>query len=186
MKNGITIKGHRRLVTKTPTGGHLAGCICGWSLGDFQWDRDARRAYRAHLEEVLETPFICKTCGQAKPLSEMRGDYRYQCVACFSAKGKRWQRQNPEAANRLKRNHHFITNYGITFGEAEAILAAQGFRCAICRDTLPKAKRARHVDHDHETGRVRGILCFRCNVGLGSFRDRPDLLADAIRYLQTK
>ncbi|MEV4708088.1 endonuclease VII domain-containing protein [Actinoplanes sp. NPDC049316] len=55
----------------------------------------------------------------------------------------------------------------------------RGGVCAICGGDDPQ-----HLDHDHRTGEVRGILCFNCNGGLGQFRDDPVLLADAIAYLK--
>jgi len=58
------------------------------------------------------------------------------------------------------------------------LLAEQGGLCAICREAP-----AAHVDHDHATGRVRGLLCFNCNGALGQFRDRPDLMLRAYAYL---
>jgi hypothetical protein len=67
-----------------------------------------------------------------------------------------------------------------TRGKAvDVLVAAQDGRCAICREAPPE-----HVDHDHRTGRVLGILCFNCNGGLGQFRDRDDLLTLAIAYLR--
>lgn len=58
------------------------------------------------------------------------------------------------------------------------MLAAQGGLCAICREAP-----ATHVDHDHATGKVRGLLCFNCNGALGQFRDRQDLMLRAVVYL---
>jgi hypothetical protein len=69
--------------------------------------------------------------------------------------------------------------YGITADEADEMLAAQGGLCAIC-----KVAPAVHVDHDHETGGVRALLCFNCNGGLGQFRDDPDVLRAAADYVQ--
>jgi hypothetical protein len=67
----------------------------------------------------------------------------------------------------------------VTSEEVAAMAAEYGGMCAICRE-----RPAEHVDHDHETGEVRGVLCFTCNVGLGNFRDRPDLLDKAVHYLE--
>lgn len=67
--------------------------------------------------------------------------------------------------------------------------AAQGFVCAICLRTPEPFKRKRltrpwHIDHDHATGAVRGILCGTCNVGLGAFRDDVESLRRAVAYLR--
>ena len=72
----------------------------------------------------------------------------------------------------------------VTDAEYEALLEAQGGVCRICRG--PEiAGRSLAVDHDHLSGRVRGLLCGRCNLGLGTFKDDPALLAAAIEYLTT-
>ena len=61
------------------------------------------------------------------------------------------------------------------------LLEKQGGVCAICQ--LPPGPRRFAVDHDHVTGRTRGLLCLKCNTGLGQFNDSPALLASAMRYL---
>lgn len=78
-------------------------------------------------------------------------------------------------------------NYGISFADYSLMLGEQDFRCLICREPASggaKAASRLHVDHDHETGFVRGLLCTRCNQGLGYFRDNPDLLRSAVEYLE--
>jgi hypothetical protein len=62
-------------------------------------------------------------------------------------------------------------------------LAAQGGRCAICgTDTPGTVQRFFAMDHDHETGEMRGLLCYRCNIGIGNLADDPDRLEAAARY----
>lgn len=74
--------------------------------------------------------------------------------------------------------------YGLTSEEYEALLAKQGGVCAICGlDEWPGKHNVPRVDHDHKTGRVRGILCDHCNFGLGKFKDDPARLIAAVRYL---
>lgn len=74
-----------------------------------------------------------------------------------------------------------LRNYGLSHAEYEALLESQQCRCAICRTDAPS--RTWHVDHCHATGAVRGLLCPQCNVGLGHFKDSPELLSAAGAYL---
>lgn len=81
------------------------------------------------------------------------------------------------------RRNHLAYAYGMTEAARDAMAVAQGGACAICDYPLMKGS-GTHVDHDHQTGQVRGLLCVRCNQGLGLFRDSIDHLASAIEYLQ--
>lgn len=74
--------------------------------------------------------------------------------------------------------------YAMTPAEVEALLAKQGGRCAICGADDP-GPRGFVVDHDHATGRVRGMLCVKCNTGIGLLRDDPALLRRALEYLSS-
>ena len=76
------------------------------------------------------------------------------------------------------RKSHLKRKYGLTLKAFEALLASQGGGCAICGK--PDAD---NVDHDHVTGRVRGILCFNCNVAIGHVAEDDDRLAAAMAYL---
>ena len=76
------------------------------------------------------------------------------------------------------RHYHLMRRYGIGSAEVDAIIELQDDRCPICGREVPE-----QVDHDHATGKVRGVLCFDCNGGLGQFRDDPDALSNAIGYL---
>lgn len=84
------------------------------------------------------------------------------------------------------REYMLMRNYGIDLKEFDIMKQEQDNGCAICgRRFLSTEPKNACVDHDHETGEVRGILCFRCNSGLGMFRDDIKLLARAIVYLES-
>lgn len=78
---------------------------------------------------------------------------------------------------RAKRKH-LQRAYGLTPEAFSALLRGQNGTCAICR-----AGEDWVVDHDHKTGAVRGVLCRQCNLGLGGFKDSPDSLLNAAKYL---
>lgn len=75
------------------------------------------------------------------------------------------------------------TRYGISPEEYLLMEQAQGGLCKICRKPPSGRWKRLHVDHDHATGKVRGLLCFRCNTMLGSATDDPSVLIAAVEYL---
>lgn len=196
MKNGRAMRGHRRVLTtigertarnQPPSGGYQVACLCGWDGGVWPTSTVARVQYRKHLDEVIDlVPRRCKRCGEVKAATDMADRWsRHICKACYSDLGNQWQRDNPEAAARHKRSHHLLLKFGITLDEADALLVEQGGLCAICREEIKDSRGwSPHVDHDHDTGKVRGILCFNCNVGLGAFADSPERLRVAAEYVE--
>ena len=76
-----------------------------------------------------------------------------------------------------------MTKYGITPEQRAALLEAQDDRCAICQTAEPGA-RGWHIDHCHDTYKIRGLLCVKCNAGLGMFNDDSALIEQASRYLE--
>lgn len=78
------------------------------------------------------------------------------------------------------------STFGIGLDDYNRILEEQGGRCAICRCEPGGTKRGFHVDHCHEKGHVRGILCHHCNVGIGNFKNDPDVMRSAADYISRK
>ena len=137
----------------------------------------------------------CKDCATPITQTAGRGGRKVFCAACVVRRRvqaqRKWQAEryaalSPEdcAADAVARRERKLQqNYGISAAEFDALLAAQGGRCAIC-GTDPAGGKVWHVDHDHESGAVRGILCLGCNVGVGHFKDDPTLLRAAAHYLR--
>ena len=82
---------------------------------------------------------------------------------------------------RWRKNGNLKRTYGISLEEYESLLESQDNVCKICK--TEKIGKHLAVDHDHKTGKIRGILCENCNRGLGMFKDSPELLQNAIQYL---
>lgn len=80
------------------------------------------------------------------------------------------------------RNHSLLQKYGISLLEWEALFDSQGRVCAIC-DTDEKRGKNWHTDHNHVTGKIRGILCGWCNTALGKFQENKELLRKAAAYI---
>lgn len=97
------------------------------------------------------------------------------------------QRKRPESLVRAERNYR-LRNYGIDQEAYQSMLSSQDGRCAICRNVEPLTRHGKQksltVDHCHSTGAVRGLLCTKCNSGIGMFGDREDVMAAAIEYLR--
>jgi len=90
-----------------------------------------------------------------------------------SQKGKAWWR-----------NHQLVKLYGITAKEFDDMFAVQGSRCKACGSLTSRHKHHWNVDHDHKTGKVRGILCWPCNAALGMVQDNSQQLRQLADYLE--
>lgn len=99
------------------------------------------------------------------------------------AKAK-WVSANRELSRERQRGYHYKRLYGITIEERDAMLQAQGGVCLCCQSVPTTSKTPWHVDHNHKTGAVRGILCLHCNITLGHARDNPELLRKLADYLE--
>lgn len=108
---------------------------------------------------------------------------------------RKWRKRNPKAAraatakwrqnNKAKvRSGKLRNKYGIDQATYDEMLLVQGGRCAICDIPAPAVKRGLHVDHNHQTGKVRALLCGACNTSLGLMKEEPELLRTAAEYLE--
>jgi len=140
----------------------------------------------------------CNACRRTLPLADFGKNMRYadklqrDCRECANAKTRARYWRKPEEyreskANRrspdrtlpeVKRAGHLRRAYGMTEADVQLQVRLQGGGCGICGN--PPVV----VDHDHQTGDTRGILCHRCNLGLGHFKDNLETMRKAIEYLE--
>jgi Recombination endonuclease VII len=139
----------------------------------------------------------------------MRDGHRNECKPCFRglakarydsaaavARATQWRKDNPERfqkwqaeyrarpeRKRKMRDLYYRRTFGISADEFDALLAGQSGGCAIC-GSVPEREASFHLDHDHLSGAIRGILCLSCNQALGHFRDDPTVLQRAADYVR--
>lgn len=119
----------------------------------------------------------CAVCGPGTAI-RVRDDKRRPAECKGAEKDRRDRDPDRKARNRAA---WLQRAYNLSVAEFDALLEAQGRRCAICKVEPEQFD----VDHDHSTGKVRGLLCPPCNRGLGSFRDRRAVVIAAAAYLET-
>ena len=128
---------------------------------------------------------ICSHCKQTKPLNEFYGFKKGElgkesyCKVCRGL-----QRKEHWTKGRLPRqNSHLKYVHGITLEEYTVLLEKQNGVCVLCGN-INRHGVALHVDHDHITGEIRGLLCFNCNSAIGNMHDNPALLRKTADYLE--
>jgi len=143
----------------------------------------------------------CTKCKSIKLPSAFWNDKRRRsgltawCKACKSSHQKELRKKDIDKHRaREKRRYwdnktseqerHLVRKYGITFDDYDRMLSEQGGSCAICGLPEPTNKKL-DVDHCHETGQVRGLLCTSCNRMLGHSGDRESVLIAAAEYLRS-
>ena len=153
----------------------------------------------------------CTKCNIEKDLSLFGIDksnsdgYRYHCKECRTAKDRERYHASPEIVKErnlkrkdwrkayyssdkgveVSRRAHLKRMFGITLEKYQSMAEKQDGKCAICnKEEDCKRNKVLCVDHDHDTGEIRGLLCNTCNRGLGLFKDSVDSLQAAIKYLK--
>ena len=147
----------------------------------------------------------CIDCKDDKPLSDFHKDchskdgHRGRCKACQSKKSKdyyqknkqaakdrasEWNRKNKVRRSEINRKNSLMSNYGITVKDYNHMFKKQQGCCAICGTHQSELKKRLSVDHCHETGKVRSLLCSRCNHAIGLLDENIERLRSAINYLE--
>lgn len=133
-------------------------------------DRRVSAGFQVRPGEIPLGRKYCRSCDTVKPVSQWSRNasasdgLQTRCRDCASSAG---------------RTDHLSRTYGMTSDDVSDLLAQQDGRCAICL-----VAEAIHIDHDHVDGRIRGMLCFRCNAALGQLGDDVDVIRRAADYLE--
>jgi len=142
----------------------------------------------------------CVTCKKIKLLilfyknKGRHGGYAYECKNCVNIRFKEYRKRDyvkKDESKRAKRyriknkkellNKRYLKNYGITTERKMALLKQQNYCCKICGNKINMI--SGYIDHNHKTGKIRGILCGNCNTALGLLKDNIDIFKKAIKYL---
>lgn len=161
-------------------------------FGVASWCRNCCNVYRKSLFNLPASEKTCPKCGQLKQAKEFyllrtAKDGLYPCCRlCLKEVRKllyarpKGKIQRKEAARKFKLRRKF----GITEEQFNLMVAEQNNRCAICGTSEPGGNANKwHIDHDHQTNRVRKLLCAKCNMGIGHLNDDPAIIAQSFFYL---
>lgn len=149
---------------KTSTDGLRGKCKLCWNTQKSKWRR-------------------CDSSRLAKQQKYYAQNADRICVAANERQSKQYA-SSPEFRNKI-RERNLRRTYGLSIAAYDSMLESQGFACSVCKSTNSGCPRKLNfsVDHCHQTGKTRGLLCHKCNVGLGAFRDNTGHLFEAIKYL---
>lgn len=148
------------------------------------------------MESENGTEKRCGSCKAIKPLSAFsrstwrKSGLRHRCKTCENELGRLRRQLKPDHTKAADRKYNLKYGFGLTVEQYEGMLKFQNGLCAICHQpetAISKStKRVKNlsVDHSYQTGEVRALLCGRCNVGIGFFRDSVPILKQAINYLE--
>jgi hypothetical protein len=167
-------------------GGQLCECGCGGCVrgGSLRFIHGHNRAKPLTQEKA------CTKCGDIKPIEQfcidrsVRSGRHPVCKACEVKRVRAWREAHPDYVSRHVRDlrANGLARYGLTVEAYDQLLQAQRGLCAICGKACTTGQ-ALSVDHEHATGRIRGLLCKKCNMAIGLLNDSPERLEAAKVYL---
>jgi ferric-dicitrate binding protein FerR (iron transport regulator) len=143
--------------------------------------RKSTDATRAYKREWAKRKYQSNPGPARERASKWRAANPEKTKVSRNASMKRWAASNPEKKRAYARAQALKKKYGLTEEAYEKLLLDQMLACAICK-VIPRKRL--HVDHDHTTGRVRGLLCLRCNTLVGFLEKRSDIVEMAALYLR--
>ena len=190
---------------QTPSTCSMDGCdrpvFCrGWCSAHYsRWRRHGDPTFTTRQPpQVNVAEKRCPRCSKVKQIDQFglrpNGKPRGYCRECDAAylseyaatpNGKERRRVGRSRWNESNHDYFLRYRYGITAEDYANLLDMQGGCCAICGTDTPGGRdKVWHVDHCHDTLKVRGLLCGLCNRGLGQFKDDLDRLRSAVAYLE--
>ena len=152
------------------------------------------------LTDLIAGLKTCPNCKQKKSFRDFVirqsgnriGQAVAYCKICNLQKHKKIKERDPSIYRRIEWPSKLKNLYGITVDNYYQMLENQNGGCGICGTKVPSARKRKYVtqemffvDHCHLTGKVRGLLCGKCNRGLGCFEDEPEKLEEAANYLRS-
>ena len=108
------------------------------------------------------------------------------CGECKNIRTKQSAKNNPDKHSKYQWKSRIKKTYGLTEETYLGMYVSQNGKCAICKECIELRGKQTHIDHDHETLEVRGILCHSCNTALGLFKENTETMLNAINYLEAK
>jgi hypothetical protein len=162
---------------------------------------------RPEVQHIVDEKQICRRCEKDLPITEFwkssykASGYLQYCKECTNLNRKEYRDRQKTGTTKYtrkftkedyetpeykehQRDRSLKRIYGISIEDYNLLFTNQDGSCAICKIHQSKLKRPLDVDHDHETGKVRGLLCSNCNTSLGLLKDSTELLSHAIKYLE--
>lgn len=137
---------------------------------------------------------VCKNCGGPKShrVRKDRAHLESWCPPCNSAKAKAFYKRNPGAKKKYAHNlgqngrkdEQLRAVYNISLNDYNLMLRLQDDKCKTCKKHKSEFKRSLAVDHDHTTGKIRGLLCDDCNISLGRLKENFETLLNLAKYIQ--
>jgi hypothetical protein len=106
------------------------------------------------------------------------------CSACKQLRTKESVKKHPEKHSKYSWKSRIKKMYGVTEDHYLGLYVSQNGKCAICKESIELRGKQTHIDHNHETLEVRGLLCHGCNTAIGLFKESEDNMNNAIKYLK--
>lgn len=163
-----------------------------YKIGKFKCSDCGTPVYRP------ETKHCIKCCGKYKPkrvctkdqlarIKEYKRVYYQQNKIRIDKRNKEYQTKYPEKIQHQRLKYHLRHKVGLEFEDYQKLLIAQNKKCAICKYVEPDNATSTsklYVDHDHNNGQIRGLLCMHCNAAIGHFKEDLTILRNAVSYME--